>query len=85
MDEAGARALMERVSATEPPPSRVDIGLARQRGRTLARRRRWALAGAPLLATAAVAALVAGIGATHSIRWRRTRPSAASRRGSRAT
>jgi len=63
MDEAGARALMERVSATEPPPSRVDIGLARQRGRTLARRRRWALAGAPLLATAAVAALVAGIGA----------------------
>jgi hypothetical protein len=63
MDEAGARALMERLSATEPPPSRVDIGRARQRGRTLARRRRWALAGAPLLAAAAVVALVAGIGA----------------------
>ena len=60
MDEAGARALMERLSATEPPPSRVDIGLARQRGRTLARGRRWALGGASLLAAAA---LVVGIGA----------------------
>jgi hypothetical protein len=63
MDEAGARALMERLSATEQPPSRVDIGLARQRGGTLLRRRRWALAGAPLLAAAAVVALVLGIGA----------------------
>jgi hypothetical protein len=63
MDEAGARALMERLSATEQPPSRVDIGLARQRGGTLLRRRRWALAGAPLLAAGAVMALVLGIGA----------------------
>jgi hypothetical protein len=63
MDEAGARALMERLSATEQPPSRVDIGLARQRGSTLLRRRRWALAGAPLLAAGTVAALVLGIGA----------------------
>ena len=54
---------MERLSATEQPPSRVDIGLARQRGGTLLRRRRWALAGAPLLAAGAVAALVLGIGA----------------------
>jgi hypothetical protein len=63
MDEAGARALMERLSATEQPPSRVDIGLARQRGGTLLRRRRWALAGAPPLAAGAVVALVLGIGA----------------------
>jgi len=63
MDEAGARALMERLSATEQPPSRVDIGLARQRGSTLLRQRRWALAGAPLLAAAAIVALVLGIGA----------------------
>src|SRR5215469_1992047 len=63
MDEAGARALMERLSTTEQPPSRVDIGLARQRGGTLLRRRRWALAGAPLLAAGAVVALVLGIGA----------------------
>jgi len=63
MDEAGARALLERLSTTEQPLSRVDIGLARQRGSTLLRRRRWALAGAPLLAAAAVAAIVLGIGA----------------------
>ena len=30
MDEMGARALMERMSVTEPPPSLVDIPLARQ-------------------------------------------------------
>jgi hypothetical protein len=66
MDEAGARALLERLSTTEQPPSRVDIGLARQRGSTLLRRRRWALAGAPLLAAAAVVALVLGIGAITS-------------------
>src|SRR5215470_15703446 len=63
MDEAGARALMERLSTTEQPPSRVDIGLARQRGSALLRRRRWVLAGAPLLAAAAAAALVLGISA----------------------
>jgi hypothetical protein len=63
MDEAGARALMERLSTTEQPPSRVDIGLARQRGNELLRRRRWALAGAPLLAAGAVVALVLGLGA----------------------
>jgi len=63
MDEAGARALLERLGATEQPPSRVDIGLARLRGGTLLRRRRWALAGAPVVAAAAVVALVLGIGA----------------------
>jgi hypothetical protein len=54
---------MERLSATEQPPSRVDIGLARQRGSALLRKRRWALAGAPLLAAGAVVALVLAIGA----------------------
>jgi hypothetical protein len=63
MDEAGARALLERLSTTEQPPPRVDIVLARQRGSTLLRRRRWGLAGAPLLAAAAVAAIVLGVGA----------------------
>jgi len=62
MDESGARALLERLSTTEQPPSRVDIGLARERGGTLLRRRRWALAGTPVLAAAAVVALVLGIG-----------------------
>ncbi len=63
MDEAGARALLERLGATEQPPSRVDIGLARQRGGTLLRRRRWGLAGAPLLAAAAVVAVILGVAA----------------------
>jgi hypothetical protein len=63
MDEAGARALLERLGTTEQPLSRVDIGLARQRGRMLLRRRRWGLAAAPVLAAAAVVAVVLGIGA----------------------
>jgi hypothetical protein len=63
MDEAGARALMERLSTTEQPPSRVDIGLARQRGRSRLRRRRWGLAGLPVLAAAAVMAAILGAGA----------------------
>jgi len=63
MDEAGARALMERLSTAEQPPSRVDIGLARQRGSALLSRRRWRLAAAPLMAAAVVVALVLGIGA----------------------
>src|ERR1700722_2065734 len=63
MDEAGARALMERLSVTEPPPSLVNVGLARQHGARRLRRRRWGLAGAPLLAAARVAAVVLGAAA----------------------
>ena len=62
MDEMGARALLERMSATESPPSRVDIALARQRGAQRLRRRRWAAGMAPLLAAAIVAAVLAGTG-----------------------
>jgi hypothetical protein len=63
VDEAGARALLERVSAAPAPPSGVDIGLARQRGRRRLRRRRWATALAPVLAATAVAAIIVGTGA----------------------
>jgi len=63
MDEAGARALLDRVSATPAPPSAVDIGLARRRGLNRLRRRRWGTALAPVLAAAAVAAIVLGTGA----------------------
>jgi hypothetical protein len=63
MDEMGARALMERMSVTEPPPSRVDLALARQRGAQRLRRRRLTAGMAPLLAAAAVAAIIAGTGA----------------------
>ena len=62
MDEAGARALLERMSAVEAPPSRVDVALARRRGGKRLRRRRWARAAAPLLAAGAVAAVVLGTG-----------------------
>jgi hypothetical protein len=59
MDEAAARALLERMAGTEAPPSRVDVGLARRRGRRMLRwRRAWA-PGASALAAAAVIALVA--------------------------
>ena len=63
MDEAGARALLERMSVVEAPPSRVDIAMARRRGGKRLRRRRWARAVAPVLAAAAVAAVVLGTGA----------------------
>jgi hypothetical protein len=63
MDEASARALLEQMSVAKPPPSRVDIGLARRRGGRRLRRRRWGLAAAPVLAAAAVAAVVLGTGA----------------------
>jgi len=62
MDEMGARALLERMSVTESPPSQVDIALARQRGVQRLRRRRWAAGMAPLLAAAVVAAVIAGTG-----------------------
>jgi hypothetical protein len=63
VDEAGVRALLDRVSATPAPPSAVDIGLARRRGLSRLRRRRWGTALAPVLAAAAVAAIILGTGA----------------------
>jgi hypothetical protein len=66
MDEQGARALLDQVSATPAPPSAVDIGLARRRGRSRLRRRRWGTALAPVVAAAAVAGIVLGTGALTS-------------------
>jgi hypothetical protein len=60
MDEAGARALLERMAGTEAPPSRVDVRLARRRGRRMLRWRRACVPGAAALATVAVIALVTG-------------------------
>lgn len=62
MDEAGARAVLERVVSGEVPPARIDIGLAMRKGRT---RRRWRLAaivgGVPAVAAiAAVTVIVSG-------------------------
>jgi hypothetical protein len=60
MDEAGARALLERMAATKAPPTRVDIELARRRGRRTLRWRRAWIPGASALAVAAVVVLIAG-------------------------
>ncbi len=60
MDEAAARALLERMAGTKAPPSRVDIGLARRRGRRTLRWRRTWVPGASALAVAAAIFLVAG-------------------------
>ena len=56
MDEAGARAVLERLAGDAAPPSRVDIGLARRRGR---RRLRWRRAGGPAAAALAAATIIA--------------------------
>ena len=63
MLESQVRAVLEQLAGGEPPPSRVDIGLARSRGRRLLRWRRAGLAGAPLLAAAAVAGVIVAAGA----------------------
>lgn len=62
MDEAEARAVLERVAGDEAPPTRIDIALARRKGRA---RLRWRLAaivgGVPAVAAiAAVAVVVSG-------------------------
>ena len=58
MDETTARALLEMVAATEAPPTRVDVELARSRGRKRLRWRRAGLAGVPALAALAVVAVI---------------------------
>jgi hypothetical protein len=58
MDEATARALLELAAATEAPPTRVDVELARSQGRKRLRWRRAGLAGAPALAALAAAAVI---------------------------
>lgn len=63
MIEDQLRALFADIADNEPTPSRVDAGLAHHRGRTRLRWRRAALAGAPVLAAAAVVAVVLAVGA----------------------
>jgi hypothetical protein len=61
MDEARARALLELVAGTEAPPTRVDVDLARSRGRRRLRRRAAGLAAVPVLAALVVAGVVVGV------------------------
>jgi hypothetical protein len=58
MIESQLRALFAEQVSSEPPPSRVSIEQARRQGRQRLRRRRAGLAGAPVLAVAAIAAVV---------------------------
>ncbi|MEP7023038.1 MAG: hypothetical protein ABJB47_04360 [Actinomycetota bacterium] len=61
MNEPQVRALFERMSDTEAPPPRVNVGLARLNGRRKLRRRRAAMSGTPAVAVVALALFAGGI------------------------
>ncbi len=69
-DEPAVRDLLDLVATDQAPPSRIDLDLARRRGRRLRRLRRVYLpAAAPVAAAAAVtliAALTAGLSGSHA-------------------
>jgi hypothetical protein len=62
MAEPQIRALFAEIADREPASSRVDIQLARRRGRARLRWRRACVAGTSVLAAAAVVALAVGVG-----------------------
>jgi hypothetical protein len=62
MTEPQIRALFAEIADREAAPSRVDIQLARRRGRARRRWRRACVAGTSVLAAAAVVALAVGVG-----------------------
>jgi hypothetical protein len=62
MIESQVRALFAEIADGEPVPSRVDVQLARRRGRARLRWRRACVAGTSVLAVAAAAALAVGVG-----------------------
>jgi hypothetical protein len=63
MIETRIRALFNEVASGEPIPSRVDTQLAHHRGRVRLRWRRAGVATAPVLAAAAVVAVIISVGA----------------------
>ena len=62
MIESQIRALFTQIAGDEPARSRVDVQLARRRGRARLRWRRACVAGGSVVAAAAVAALAVGVG-----------------------
>jgi hypothetical protein len=71
-DEAAVRDLLDQVATDQAPPSRVDLDLARRRGRRLRRLRRVYLPGAAPVAAAAAVAVIAAL--TASLSGPPTRP-----------
>jgi hypothetical protein len=65
-DEAAVRNLLDQVATDQAPPSRVDVDLARRRGRRLRRLRRVYLPGAAPVAAAAAVAVIAALTASLS-------------------
>jgi hypothetical protein len=65
MDETSVRGLLQRAAAGQEPPSRVDVGLARSRGRRKLRWRRAGLAGAAAAAVVAVAVAAVAVPGSH--------------------
>jgi hypothetical protein len=69
MNEDSVRMLLDRLADTEAPPARVDIGLARRKGRRRLRIRR---AGAPAAAALAVITIIAVVAAVTGSQGRGT-------------
>ena len=65
MDETRVRGLLQRAAAGQEQPSRVDVELARSRGRRKLRWRRAGLAGASAAAVVAVAVAAVAIPGSH--------------------
>jgi hypothetical protein len=61
MSEENLRVQLERLAGTEAPPARVDVGLARVRGRRRLRWRRAGMSAGPAAAIVAVALVGGGV------------------------
>src|ERR1022692_2760606 len=61
MSEKALRAQLEQLAGTDAPPPRVDVGLARSRGRRRLRWRRTGMSSASVAAIAAVAFVAGGL------------------------
>ena len=63
MIESQVRALFTAIASSEPGASQVDTQLAHRRGRARLRWRRAGVAGTPVVAAVAIAAVVLAVGA----------------------
>ena len=61
MSEETLRVQLERLAGADAPPARVDVGLARSRGRRRLRWRRMGMSGGPAAAIVAIALVGGGV------------------------